>query len=159
MRLFTILIILVSIFAIGATVGTIVIGTKTFDGTVTEKPYETGLNWDKDQQDAARLGWSVQITPTALKLGMNKASLTLTDRNGMAMPAATVSLKLTRRETNKYDRTLPLNKMPDGAYAFDLDLPLPGVWQLTSTIQQGAEQMTALATITIVPVTEPHHAH
>ncbi|MBI5741682.1 MAG: FixH family protein [Nitrospirae bacterium] len=50
------LIITVSIFALSAVVGAIVVGVNVFDGVVVEKPYETGLEWDRIQNEQADSG-------------------------------------------------------------------------------------------------------
>jgi hypothetical protein len=49
-------IILICILALAATLGAIVVGIRTVDGLVVEKPYETGLAWDEIQRQKAKPG-------------------------------------------------------------------------------------------------------
>jgi len=49
-------IILICILALAATLGTVVVGMRTFDGLVVDKPYETGLAWDEIQRQKAMPG-------------------------------------------------------------------------------------------------------
>lgn len=49
-------IILICILALAATLGAIVVGMRTFDGLVVEKPYETGLAWDEIQRKKTNPG-------------------------------------------------------------------------------------------------------
>ncbi|RJQ15309.1 MAG: hypothetical protein C4560_10705 [Nitrospiraceae bacterium] len=50
------LIVIVTIIALSAVVGAIVVGVRVFDGVVVENPYETGLEWDRIQNEKADSG-------------------------------------------------------------------------------------------------------
>jgi len=44
-----VLIVLIVIIGLAAVLSTILIGDRLFDGTVVDKPYDRGVNWDKIQ--------------------------------------------------------------------------------------------------------------
>lgn len=51
-----ILISIVIILGLAAVAGSVIVGVKSFDGTVTSNPYEKGLMWDQARKEKAALG-------------------------------------------------------------------------------------------------------
>ncbi len=131
------LIVVVCIIALGATIGTIVIGSRSFEGTVVEKPYETGLDWDRTKQQEARLGWSLSIAQGKFKIGSNDLFFTVLDRDQILLRDATALVKVTRPSTVAYDKTYRSIRQPDGRYLAKIDLPRYGNWYVIVQITRG----------------------
>ncbi|HIJ59253.1 MAG TPA: hypothetical protein HPP56_01350, partial [Nitrospirae bacterium] len=50
-----VLIVLIVIIGLAVVLSTIFIGDRLFDGTVVDKPYDRGVNWDKTQAKKQKL--------------------------------------------------------------------------------------------------------
>ena len=81
------------IAALTAVAGTIVVGINTFDGTVTEHPYEKGLEWDRLNEIKAELGWECDIKNSVVKTGINELIIELNDKSGLPLDASEVSIR------------------------------------------------------------------
>ncbi len=123
------LIIAISIIAMGVTAATVLIGEKSFDGLVVDKPYETGLSWDTAQQQKEALGWRVEITGSSFSVGENDLPINVFDRSGNRLSAAEVTVKITRPETTAYDKTYAAIREAGGSYHASVMLPVTGNWQ------------------------------
>jgi len=123
-------IIIISIIAIAATIGTIAVGMKIFDGVVVENPYEAGLAWDETRQNKAALGWSVFLRNSLFKTGRNELTLEALDRNGRQLKNAVVQVTVSRPSTRAYDKNYLAIKTLDGKFQADVDFPLFGSWDL-----------------------------
>jgi nitrogen fixation protein FixH len=124
------IIVIISVIAITATAGTIVVGIKSFDGVVVENPYEAGLAWDETHQNKVALGWNVTIQNGLFRTGKNELSLEALDRNGRQIENATVSVTTSRPSTRTYDKTYRAVRTPDGRFQASVDLPLFGAWDI-----------------------------
>jgi len=129
------LIILVSLIAVAATVGTIVVGLDSFEGIVVEKPYEAGLAWDQTQHNKAKLGWTVTPKNPLFKTGTNELSLVIADKHRTPLTDAVVFVTVSRPSTRAYDRKYPMVRQPDNSYRASIDLPLRGNWDLMTDIE------------------------
>jgi nitrogen fixation protein FixH len=123
-----ILIILISICALAATIGAIIVGRQSFEGLVVEKPYETGLAWDETRQKQANLGWTVSVQGAPFKTGKNELIVKLLDKNGSLLTDAAVSVTVSRPSTRAYDKTYQTVQQADGRYHASIDLLLYGNW-------------------------------
>jgi nitrogen fixation protein FixH len=121
----------VVIVGLAAVIGAVVVGVRSFDGTVTAKPYEEGLAWDEVRKEKAELGWSVKLDNTALKIGDNDLRFTLLDKQGtpLVLPSA-VSLTLSRPSTDAYDKKIDVEKLSRGLYRASVNFPLYGGWDI-----------------------------
>ncbi len=151
------LIIIVSIIAVGATIVTIVVGEKSFEGLVVEKPYESGLAWDKTTGQMAALGWRVSIDTPSLQLGTNDLRVDVYDRSGARIADANVVVRLTRPETNVYDRIYAANRQSDGVYHATITLPALGNWQAVVAVSRGQDR--AVYTIPLSASGDSHEGH
>lgn len=133
-------IFLVAIVVIVVTVGTIYIGSRTFDGTVVDRPYETGLAWDERQKRQEKLGWRVVIDHSSVTQGENVIMLLLMDRKGVPLTDATVELTLSRPSTRELDRTCRVRPLGNGRYQVMFSVPLAGLWDLRTTVSRGADR-------------------
>jgi nitrogen fixation protein FixH len=121
---------MISIIAVAATIGTIAVGMKIFDGVVVENPYEAGLAWDETRQNKAALGWSVFLRNSLFKTGRNQLTLEALDRNGRQLKNAVVQVTVSRPSTRAYDKNYLAIKTLDGKFQADVDFPLFGTWDL-----------------------------
>jgi nitrogen fixation protein FixH len=144
MRRFIMMVVLV-VFV--ATVGTIYVGSRSFDGIVDDRPYEAGLAWDETQKRQARLGWRITFEAAALKVGRNEVVLRLSDRNGHPLNGATVGITVSRPSTRDYDRTYVANPIGGGRYQASLAVPLIGWWDLRTVVTRGSDSYTAIERI------------
>ena len=94
----------VVIVGLSAVIGAVVIGIKSFDGTVTVKPYEEGLAWDEAHK--------VKLNSDILKMGENNLQFTLLDKHGASLDlSSAVSLNISRPSTDAYDKTVDVQKL------------------------------------------------
>ncbi len=136
MRLLTVIIVLVCVFALAATIGTIVIGSRSFEGTVVDKPYETGLAWDEARRKRESLGWSAVLQEAMYKTGKNDLIVIVRDKNGSPLSDAVVSIAISRPSTRAFDRTYRTVARPNGRYRAAIDLPLYGSWEVTIDVSR-----------------------
>lgn len=134
------LIILLSILVTAVTTGTVLVGTRTFDGVVVEKPYETGLDWDKAREQRAKLGWSVSVNGSPLRTGKNDLFIGVMDKDNNPLRDAAVQVRMTRPSTNRHDKTYEAVRQADGRYLAVVDLPLYGKWDLIMNITHRNER-------------------
>lgn len=137
MRRFIFLMVLV---IVTATFGTIYIGSRTFDGVVEERPYETGLAWDEIQKRRERLGWFAAIEYADMQQGKNEIVITMTDRTRAPLEGATVDVTLSRPSTRDYDRIYPTTSLGGGRYRAMLEIPIPGLWDLKVGAIRGTDR-------------------
>ena len=135
-----IVIMVISILVIAATTATIVVGIKSFDGVVVEKPYETGLAWDKTLQNRTALGWRINIRNDHFRTGHNELLIDALDRNGRQLEGALITVTTSRPSTGAYDRTYPAVKKPDGRFQASIDLPVFGSWDVIITAHRAKDQ-------------------
>jgi nitrogen fixation protein FixH len=130
---------IVGIVVVAMTIATIVIGTRTFEGTVVDKPYEAGLAWDADNANRAALGWSVSLDRAEYSVGDNEILVRVLGRDGKPLTGAAVEARLSRPSTSAYDKAYEALPRQEGGYAVKLALPLPGAWDLAITVSLGKE--------------------
>jgi nitrogen fixation protein FixH len=140
-RGFLVIIVLLSALVFAVTIGTIVVGSRQFDGVVTERPYETGLTWDEARKEQQRLGWKITIQERTFKKGNNDMSLAIQQRDGKPLEKATVHLTISRPASRHYDHIYEARQLENGRYAVSVDLPLFGYWDFRYDIRQGKERM------------------
>jgi len=131
-----IVIALVCLCGLGAVVGAIVIGTRTFDGTVVEHPYEHGLAWDRDRERKRDAGLAVRLTRTAFARGPARASFAITGAAAAAIDDRHVTVRVRRPSSAAYDGEFPARRESDGSWSAPVRLPLEGRWELIVVIER-----------------------
>src|SRR5512147_1628402 len=96
MRFYIAILVTVCILALAATIGTIVVGTRSFEGIVVDKPYETGLAWDETERQKAKLGWKIALVGARFRTGENELIIDAFDKNGRPLTNAAVSATVSR---------------------------------------------------------------
>lgn len=132
-----ILIIIVTVIGILAVVAAIIIGTRTFEGIVVEKPYERGLAWDEEQRENRELGWNIDLKNSRFTTGENELSFSVLDRSGDPLTDASVAVTVSRPSTSAYDRTYRDIELQGTAFRSRIDLPLYGNWDLKILVTRG----------------------
>jgi len=127
------LLIIVSIIGLSAVIGAVVVGTRTFDGTVVDKPYERGLAYDAVHHEKEVSGWNVEILNKTFASGTNDILLSVTDRNGKPLTDAEITLSISRPSSKTFDKTYAAVKTGNGQFIAKADLPLYGYW--TASVQ------------------------
>lgn len=135
-----VLIIFICLVAVGATIATIVVGSRSFEGLVVEHPYESGLAWDQVHREKARLGWHVSVLSLPFKTGKNEMELSVLDKNGLPLSDAVVNVALSRPATSAYDRTYPAHRGQDGNYRVSVEVPQYGYWDVRIDVKRSGEQ-------------------
>jgi len=124
------LIIFVIIVGLAAVAGSIFVGVKGFDGTVTENPYETGLRWDDAQKKMHELGWSVEILNKEFTSGDNDVLISILDKNNTPLALTDIALRISRPATATYNKNFDIIQVKDGVYLARLNFPLFGYWDI-----------------------------
>ena len=140
MRFFVVIIVLICILALAATIGTIVVGSRSFEGLVVDNPYETGLAWDRERRNQEDLGWSVALQESTYKTGKNDLIVMVRDKNGVPLSDAVVSVIVSRPSTRAFDRTYSTVVQPDGRYHTAIDLPFYGNWGVVIDVNRKMER-------------------
>lgn len=129
----TLLIATVSI-GIASVAATIMIGARTFEGTVVVDPYETGLRWDDERNDRERSGWRVSLETRTTGTGQSIVAVRPKDRQALPLRGAAIEIAFSRPETGRYDRAYPLAEEKNGAYTALVELPRTGRWEARITV-------------------------
>ncbi len=117
---------------------TIMVGMRTFDGLVTENPYEKGLAWDRERRARASLGWQVEIQNARLTVGRNALDVSVRDGQGRDRTDALSGLMVSRPATVRFDRDYPVSTGVQGGQALDVEFPQRGLWDLTFLLRTDA---------------------
>jgi len=136
--------LIIYIFVIAAflaVAGSVFVGIQTFDGTVTDQPYEKGLAWDEIEKNKLELGWSYNLENATLKTGKNKLHITLFDKAGNPLNASSVTVQISRPSTNRYDNTFNTVKSGKNRYSALVNFALYGKWVIIVHVSQGKESL------------------
>lgn len=118
---------LAALLAVG---GAVYVGIQSFDGVVTDNPYEKGLRWDEEKKQEEDTGWSVDIRGGGFTTGENILQVSVRDRAGGPLPDAVVVATVSRPSTSEYDRDYPAVKLGNGLFQAPVSLPLYGYWDI-----------------------------
>ncbi|HET6516180.1 MAG TPA: FixH family protein [Thermodesulfovibrionales bacterium] len=111
-------------------VGAIIVGTRTFEGIVTEKPYEKGLSWDRTEKERASSGLRIEILTKTFVTGDNDILFSVLDREDRPFDGEAVSITISRPSSATYDRTFNTVMAGEGVYRASVSFPLHGFWDL-----------------------------
>lgn len=130
--------------AIGLVVvaGTIMVGILTFEGTVVQNPYESGLRWDAEHRAREKAGWSVRVTPGAIQQGRSSIQVMITDSKGNSVNGAIVQVLLSRPETSRFDIEVLMEHGVSGGYQTIIAPALPGKWLAHIVVRKEGVEVT-----------------
>ena len=138
---------IVTVVALAAVVTAVIIGNRSFEGIVVEKPYERGLSWDREQRERTESGLNVAIKNKTFRVGRNDLVIEVTDGEQKPVLDAELLLTMSRPSTNTYDRTYRLGAGREGGYRAPVELPLYGHWDLQITIVRNGQDLRFLRKI------------
>lgn len=122
------LLIIISIIGIGSVIGAIVVGIRTFDGTVVDKPYERGLSYDAVHHEKEASGWKLEMLNQSYTTGGNDILISVADINSRPITDVEVTAVISRPSSASYDRTYKAIATEKGLFKITADLPLYGYW-------------------------------
>jgi nitrogen fixation protein FixH len=120
----------------------IYIAVSSFTGLQTENSYVRGLEYNQvlEAERAERaLGWNVtvQFEPTGDRRGRIVARAQ--DAAGAPLDDAIVTARLVRPTQQGYDIQVTLAAESGAVYAANVELPLPGLWEIQTQITHRSE--------------------
>jgi len=133
---------IVSITALLAVAGAVIVGSRSFEGIVVDKPYEKGLLWDKERKEREKSGLSVKTAPGFFKIGNNSLMVYVTDNRSAPVADANLRITISRPATNKYNSTYELRPDGSGIYSASVDLPLYGYWDAYINVVREGHDIT-----------------
>jgi nitrogen fixation protein FixH len=144
------LIFLICLLGVGAIVGAVVIGTRSFDGTVVDHPYEHGLAWDRDQARRRDSGLGVQLLNTTFSVGSSRAAFTISGDGAGRVGDRNVTVRVRRPSSAEHERETPALRQPDGSWAATVRLPVAGRWELAVVVERpdGSIEFPTAITVT-----------
>ncbi len=139
MKVFIILIVIVGIAAV---VGTIIVGSRSFDGLVVDKPYDRGLQWDQEQRDLIESGLRTEITGKTLQVGVNDITAVVLSKKGEPLKEKHLTIRVSRPSTARYDRMYQAERKQNGQFiARGVSLPLSGAWDIDILVGYEGRQL------------------
>jgi nitrogen fixation protein FixH len=135
-----ILLVIVAIIGLGAIAGSIIVGKQVFDGKVTDRPYETGLAWDRMQKE--RSAFKVIIQTRDLRTGRNKIIFSIM-KNGSPFADDRIFVAISRPSTTAHDRIYDAVKIKDGLYRAEVELPLYGHWNVGISLDKSGSRVVS----------------
>src|SRR5919108_6547317 len=129
MRFFIIILVIISILALSATIGALIVGMRSFEGLVVEKPYETGLAWDELQkQKKENLGkTSAAAAENRTACDIQAGPCRRQTADGIIVDFEVQPRPVTSMSGLNFVVTLTKNGMPLKDASVLLDLSMPGM--------------------------------
>ncbi len=136
---------LVVLAGIAAVAGAILVGTRSFEGLVTEKPYEEGLAYDRLRHEQEAAGLTVKIRNSSFSTGANILLFSIANRKEEPVSGLGVAVTVKRPATAAFDRRSAASEEDGtGTYRAQIDLPLQGLWDLQIQITGAEERSTTV---------------
>lgn len=136
------IIVFVTVAALAAVIGAIVVGSRSFEGIVTDRPYETGIAWDRTRHDKIESGWNVVIENQDFQVGDVALTLGVTDRKGSPLTAASVVVVISRPHTTANDRTYRTRETGPGIFSATVTFPAYGYWDIKMTVSADGKDVS-----------------
>lgn len=111
----------------------VVLAYHSWTGLETEDAYEKGLAFNRTLEAVRAgeaLGWRVEVSFADAGPGRGRLAVLLAERDGRALTGATVAARFVRPTQAGHDKEVMLAEVGDGTYAREVELPLPGRWEL-----------------------------
>ena len=136
------IIIVVVLLGLSAVAGSIIVGSRYFDGIVVDKPYETGLSWDRTRHENADAGWNLNIMNATFRMGNSDIVMSVFDKNGNILEGADISVSVSRPSSKDYDKTYRAVQTGKGQYKASVQFPLYGYWDMKMSILKEGRRVT-----------------
>lgn len=135
------LITIVVIIGVAAVAGSIFVGVKSFDGIVTEHPYEKGLRWDDVRHKKLASGWDIEIWNNDLQTGENDIVILVIDKEGNPVAGSSISVMISRPSTGTYNEYFDTVSIKEGVFKVHVNFPLYGYWDLMTNVTKGGDSL------------------
>jgi nitrogen fixation protein FixH len=136
------ILVIVALIGISAVLGAVIVGSRSFDGTVVEKPYEHGLAYDAAHHERVASGWKTEVLNRSFITGLNRIEIVITDRDNRPLTGAEVGMKVSRPSSSQYDKSYKAATDERGRISTDIDLPLYGYWNLELKATDGSRTVS-----------------
>ena len=153
MKVFMVIAVIAALAAVG---GSVLVGIRSFDGTVSDHPYEEGLQWDEKEKKKNLLGWQIEFMNRDFRTGDNEVELSLLDKEGKPMAADVVRVLTSRPATPAYDKYFDTMKVREGRYRSTVHFPLYGYWDVGVKVSERGESLLINNKIYVNPRFEVH---
>jgi len=130
------LISMVIMIGLIATAGSVIVGLKSFDGIVTEHPYETGILWDVIRKKKDDLGWRIDMKNRDFRTGENDIIISVLDKYDKPLAGSAITVMISRPATSAYDRYFHTIKLKEGLFRSMINFPLYGYWDVRIKVDQ-----------------------
>lgn len=134
------LIVAIVVIGLAVVIGTIFIGSKTFDGTVVDKPYDKGIKYDKTQK--ALKDYKVVVENEILGMGKNTIVFSIKSDTKDISKISDAVVTITKPTTTKFDWNYEAIRQPDGKYQALIELPDRGQWEIRVVFNVEGEVLT-----------------
>lgn len=129
--------------------------TSTFTGLWTQGAYDKGVAYNRNLAAAEaqqRLGWTVEmkVDPVGGDTPRARIAVSYLDRDGRPVEGLDVTAEFKRPTVAGHDFEAPLAAGGAGRYGTEIDLPLPGVWDL-KVVALGTEHTHQHAQRFVIP--------
>jgi len=135
------IIAIVIITGLTAVAGAILVGVKSFEGIVTEHPYEKGLKWDEIRGRENELGWRVEIQNREFVTGDNDVFISVLDKHSLPLACTEVSLGISRPSAAAFNRDFDIIQVRKGLFSSRLNFPLFGYWDIGIHVSSGGDTL------------------
>jgi len=99
---------------------------------------DQNINEIIELQTAFDAAFDLSYSTEQFVMGQNTMTLKLTDKSGKVVNNATITMMLSRPETNKDNKQMKPSNVENGLYTFGpFDIQKPGRWQILSKIEMG----------------------
>lgn len=136
--------------ALLAVIGAVVVGALTFDGLVTEDPYETGLHWDEIRRQKAELGWTPKLDRVRYAVGRNQINFTLKDASGSPVPIESFIVETGRTDNSGFDRPAESCHAEDHLYTCNVSFLSIGRWEIRFRWARNPGQISFVQRVDVV---------
>jgi len=132
---------LAALAALGAVAAAIVVGSRTFEGTVVSDPYGSATHFDEARHRAEALGWTLSLEAAPLRVGEQEIRFSLLGKDGAPLDGADARVTASRPGTARQDRAAAVRPEGAGRFAARLAFPEPGIWDVEIRAARGADRL------------------
>jgi nitrogen fixation protein FixH len=138
-----VVIAVIATVVLGVVAATIWVASRSYERTVVADPYESGIHHDRDRRRAEALGWTLVVDEDQLHAGPEAVlAVKLSDKGGAPLDGASVTFRVSRPGTIRFDRSAPARPEGRGRYVAVLPMTEAGFWDLDVVIQRAGESLT-----------------
>ena len=148
-------IVLVSLLALGSIAAAIFVGTRTFERTVVSDPYGHALRFDEERHARDRLGWRARFDPGSLHPGAASLTFGLLDGAGAPVDGAAIRVALVRPAGPGPELVADARPLGGGRYAAPLGFPAPGFWDVRLDVSRGGDAAGLVQEVRVAAAAEP----